>query len=78
GFFADGIRNVIDMWLGVLPIVMAMGGIALIIAEYTPFFEVLGTPFIPLLNLLGVPEADPSIYVLDFLDKGGILGTIIA
>ena len=57
GFFADGIRNVIDMWLGVLPIVMAMGGIALIIAEYTPFFEVLGTPFIPLLNLLGVPEA---------------------
>lgn len=57
GFFAYGIRNVIDMWLGVLPIVMAMGGIALIIAEYTPFFEVLGTPFIPLLNLLGVPEA---------------------
>lgn len=57
GFFTDGIRNVIDMWLGVLPIVMAMGGIALIIAEYTPFFEVLGTPFIPLLNLLGVPEA---------------------
>lgn len=57
GFFADGIRNVIDIWLGVLPIVMAMGGIALIIAEYTPFFEVLGTPFIPLLNLLGVPEA---------------------
>ena len=57
GFFADGIRNVIDMWLGVLPIVMAMGGIALIIAEYTPFFEVLGTPFFPLLNLLGVPEA---------------------
>ena len=57
GFFADGIRNVIDMWLGVLPIVMAMGGIALIIAEYRPFFEVLGTPFIPLLNLLGVPEA---------------------
>lgn len=57
GFFADGIRNVIDMWLGVLPIVMAMGGIALIIAEYTPFFEVLGTPFIPLLNLLGVSEA---------------------
>lgn len=57
GFFTDGIKNVIDMWLGVLPIVMAMGGIALVIAEYTSFFEVLGTPFIPLLNLLGVPEA---------------------
>lgn len=64
GFFADGIRNVIDMWLGVLPIVMAMGGIALIIAEYTPFFEVLGTPFIPLLNLLGVPEATAASQTL--------------
>lgn len=57
GFFADGIHNVVDMWLGVLPIVMAIGGIALIIAEYTPVFAILGTPFIPLLNLLGVPEA---------------------
>ena len=57
GFLVDGIHNVIDMWLGVLPIVMAIGGIALIIAEYTSFFQILGTPFIPLLNLLGVPEA---------------------
>ena len=55
--FIEGIKNVIDMWLGVLPIVMAMGGIALIIAEYTRFFEILGTPFIPLLSLLNVPEA---------------------
>lgn len=56
-FFTDGFKNVIDMWLGVLPIVMAMGGIAVIIAEYTPIFQILGTPFIPFLNLLGVPEA---------------------
>lgn len=56
-FLLDGIHNVIDMWIGVLPIVMAMGGVALIIAEYTQIFHILGTPFIPLLNLLGVPEA---------------------
>lgn len=56
-FFIDGIKNVIEMWLGVLPIVMAMGGIALMIAEYTPVFQILGTPFIPLLKLLRVPEA---------------------
>ena len=36
---------------------MAMGGIALMIAEYTSIFQWLGTPFIPLLNLLQVPEA---------------------
>ena len=56
-FFTDGIKNVIDMWLGVLPIVMAMGGIAVMIAEYTPIFQILGIPFIPFLKLLGIPEA---------------------
>ncbi len=56
-FFIDGIKNVLDMWIGVLPTVMAMGTIALIIAEYTNFFQILGLPFIPLLKLLQVPEA---------------------
>lgn len=55
--FKDGLKNVIDMVFGVLPVVMAMGTIALVIAEYTPIFEYLGYPFIPLLELLQVPEA---------------------
>lgn len=53
----DGFSNVIDMWIGVLPVVMSMGGVALIIAKYTSFFQVLGMPFIPLLEILRVPEA---------------------
>ncbi|WP_100400806.1 YjiH family protein [Bacillus sp. FJAT-44742] len=52
-----GVKNVLDMWLGVLPIVMALGTIAVIIAEFTPFFVWLGTPFIPLLELMQVPYA---------------------
>jgi nucleoside recognition membrane protein YjiH len=56
-FFADGMKNVIDMWMGVAPIVMAIGTTALIIAENTPFFEWVGMPLIPLLELLQVPEA---------------------
>lgn len=56
-FFIDGLKNVIDMWIGVLPVVMAMGGIALIIAEYSNVFQILGLPFIPILKLLQVPEA---------------------
>ncbi|UHA62694.1 YjiH family protein [Metabacillus litoralis] len=52
-----GIENVVDMWLGVLPIVMAIGTLALIIAEYTPLFSILGTPFIPLLEIMQIPEA---------------------
>jgi len=62
----DGLQNVIDMWLGVAPIVMAIGTIALIIAETTPFFQWLGAPFIPLLELLQIPfakEASETIAV---------------
>lgn len=52
-----GLQNVLDMWMGVIPIVMALGTIALIIAEYTPFFSWIGAPFVPLLSLLQIPEA---------------------
>ncbi|KJF27148.1 membrane protein [Clostridium aceticum] len=56
-FFRSGVENVLDMWLGVTPIVMAMGTLALIIAEFTPVFQWLGLPFVPILELLQVPEA---------------------
>ena len=56
-FIIDGIKNVFDMWLGVLPVVMGLATIALIIAEYTSVFQILGLPFIPYLKLLQVPEA---------------------
>ncbi|MFC4076871.1 YjiH family protein [Salinithrix halophila] len=52
-----GLQNVLDMWMGVVPVVMALGTVALIVAEYTPFFRWLGAPFIPLLSLLQIPEA---------------------
>ncbi|ROQ30392.1 YjiH family protein [Gallaecimonas pentaromativorans] len=53
----DGIKNALDMLLGVLPVVMAVGTIALLIAEHTPVFGWLGKPFVPYLELLGIPEA---------------------
>ncbi|MCM3668850.1 YjiH family protein [Mesobacillus maritimus] len=56
-FFTSGVKNILDMWMGVAPIVMALGTLALIVAEYTPFFQWLGMPFIPLLEWLQVPEA---------------------
>ena len=59
-FFADGIKNVLEMWIGVLPVVMAMGTLALMIAEYTPIFQWLGVPFIPLFKILGIPEASAA------------------
>ncbi len=56
-FFISGAKNVLDMWIGVLPVVMALATTALIIAEYTSVFQILGLPFIPILELLQVPEA---------------------
>ncbi|PJE80316.1 hypothetical protein CI610_00695 [invertebrate metagenome] len=53
----DGLKNAIDMVFGVLPVVMCIGTIGLIVAEYTPVFDYLGMPFVPLLELLHIPEA---------------------
>ncbi|MGP4106214.1 YjiH family protein [Virgibacillus sp. L01] len=59
-FFKEGGQNILDMWMGVAPIVMAFGLIALIIAEFTPVFTWLGLPFIPLLELMQVPYAEAA------------------
>ncbi|CAH0534719.1 hypothetical protein VST7929_02669 [Vibrio stylophorae] len=55
-----GLHNALDMVFGVLPIVMAVGTIALMIAEYTPVFDWLGMPFVPLLEALHLPEAQAA------------------
>lgn len=56
-FFSDGIKNVVDMYIGVAPVVLAFGTIALMLAEYTSVFTILGKPFEPILMLFGIPEA---------------------
>ncbi|KKE85118.1 membrane protein [Pseudoalteromonas luteoviolacea S4047-1] len=57
GTVKEGVSNALDMLFAVLPVVMAVGTFALIIAEETPIFQFLGQPFIPYLELLQVPEA---------------------
>lgn len=56
-FFINGIKTVLDMWLAILPVVMAIGTLATIVAEYTPLFSILGAPFVPLLELMQIPYA---------------------
>ncbi|PVZ70663.1 YjiH family protein [Pelagibaculum spongiae] len=58
--FVDGIKNAVDMVFGVLPVIMAIGTVALVIAEHTPIFNWLGMPFLPLLELLQIPEAQQA------------------
>ena len=53
----NGFVNVLEMWFAVTPIIMAFGTIALVLAEFTSFFRILGMPFEPILALLQIPEA---------------------
>lgn len=57
-FFKEGLENVAEMLFGTIPVILAMGTAALIIAEFTPVFQYLGMPFIPIYNLLQIPEAE--------------------
>ena len=77
-FLKEGVENISEMWFGTLPVILAMGTIALIVAEYTPVFRVLGLPFIPLYNLLGIPEAElaSQTVVVGFADM--FLPSVIA
>ncbi len=53
----NGLKNAAEMIFGLLPVVLAIGTVALILAEETSLFDWLGAPFLPLLELMQVPEA---------------------
>lgn len=49
--------RLLDLWFGLIPTVIAIGTIALVLAEYTPVFTWIAWPFERYLLLLGVAEA---------------------
>lgn len=53
----QGIQTVLDIYFALIPLVMALGTIALIIAEFTPFFTYLSMPIVPVLQWMQIPEA---------------------
>ncbi|MCW4150538.1 YjiH family protein [Halomonas janggokensis] len=52
--------NVMDIFLALLPLVFAIGTVALILAEFTPLFTWLSYPMVPVLELLRIPEAEAA------------------
>lgn len=54
------IYNLFDIWFGLMPPLIAIGTTGLMIAEFTPMFEWLSFPFIPLLELFRLPEAQAA------------------
>ena len=53
----QGVNTVLDIYFALIPLVMALGTVALIIAEFTPFFTYLSMPIVPILELMQIPEA---------------------
>ncbi|PMR77525.1 YjiH family protein [Billgrantia endophytica] len=56
----NALFNVADIFLALLPLVFAIGTVALILAEFTPLFTWLSYPMVPILELLRIPEAEAA------------------
>jgi len=58
----ESIKNIINIYVGFLPIIMAVGTVSLIVAEYTPFFSIISAPLVFLYTLIGYsPEVAASM-----------------
>ncbi len=53
----NGCKTVVDMYLALLPLVMAWGTLALVVAEFTPLFNIISLPIIYILEFLKIPDA---------------------
>lgn len=67
---SEGLKTVIDVYMGLMPLVMAWGTLALILTEATPIFVWLSYPFISLFKLFGIADAALSAQatILGFAD----------
>lgn len=52
----DNLRDGIVMAMGILPSIMSIGLLGLVLAKYTPVFDILGYIFYPVLLLFKLPE----------------------
>jgi nucleoside recognition membrane protein YjiH len=61
---------ILDIWFGLVPAVIVVGGAGLILAEETTVLQTLTAPMVPVLTFLGLPEAAEAAPALiaGFLD----------
>jgi nucleoside recognition membrane protein YjiH len=70
GLVISGLKTVADVYFSLMPIVMLLGTVSLVIAEYTPIFSTIAIPLIPLFELMKVPDASlaASATIVGFVD----------
>ncbi|MDR3254572.1 MAG: YjiH family protein [Synergistaceae bacterium] len=64
-------KTLVSLVVGTMPLVISWGTVVLIIANNTPIFNIIATPFTLLLNLMRIPEAGAvgTAFVLSFADQ---------
>lgn len=77
-YLTNAVDMILGLWIGVIPVIMLIGTLGLILSEYTQIFHYIGLPFVPILNLLQVPEATlaSQTMVIGFADM--VVPSIIA
>ncbi|KAJ53604.1 nucleoside recognition membrane protein YjiH [Clostridium tetanomorphum] len=53
----DNFKDSLVMTMGILPSILSVGLLGLVLAKFTPIFDVLGYIFYPFVKLLQIPEA---------------------
>ena len=62
----NGFKNIVDIYISLIPLVLAWGTISLALAEFTPVFTWISYPVILILELLKIPnaaQAAPAVLV---------------
>lgn len=54
----EGFIEGVKLTLVIIPTILAIGLLAMLVAENTPVFTWLGAPMVPVLSLLGLPDAE--------------------
>lgn len=70
GLITSGLKTVADVYFSLMPIVMLLGTVSLVIAEYTPLFSTISIPLIPVFELMKIPDASlaASATIVGFVD----------
>ncbi|WP_439106046.1 YjiH family protein [Congregibacter sp.] len=69
-YLATSAKHVMDIWMGLVPLVILIGTLGLAVAEFTPVMQILSAPLIPVLQWFGLPDADAAAptFMVGFLD----------
>lgn len=66
----NGVLTTFDLYMTVFPLIVVIGILALVATEFTPVFQYIAVPVEPLLNAIGLPEAQDAApaFLVGFAD----------